>query len=446
MPARFAISLLTAVLSLAPALAGPCPVAETCPQGSVALEVRCITIGEEFFERIGVDFSSDGKKVDVVEKGGEMRKLLDNSGKQPIFLDEDQMQKLLETLQGDTRSNILQAPKIIVLDGKEGSVRCMKQQFFVTGINAVRQGEQLVVCPKTETFSTGFALTVQPTIRKDRRAVAVKVKTAVTSLDGEKPALFPVVVPVTPVNKESGNGNAKKPIALTQYIQQPRFTTLSMQGELTIPDGGTALLGRWKRVSEGRNEFGPPVLSKVPYANRLFKTVGYAKVTESVLVMVTARIILHEDKETAKAGPACEKQIAELMKQFNELFRLGKYREAEACARRAHELAPDDPMPFAALNIARVQREKVASAGGNGGSSCSAISPCSATEKTADSTPPKWVKKMKLLVASYRQACADGRLDEARKLARQALEIDPTCFSEHPVCEDLGFPLPHPKR
>jgi Flp pilus assembly secretin CpaC len=322
----------------------------------------------------------------------------------------------------------------------------MKQQFFVTGLSAVRQGEQLAVCPKTETFSTGFAMTVQPTIRKDRRGVAVKVKTAVTSLDDEKPALFPVVVPVTPVNKESGNGNAKKPIALTQYIQQPRFTTLSMQGELTIPDGGTALLGGWKRVSEGRNEFGPPVLSKVPYANRLFKNVGYAKVTENVLVMVTARIILHEDKETTKAGPACEKQIAELMKQFNELFRSGKYREAEACASRAHELAPDDPMPWAAIQIARVQQEKAAPACNKGGSSCSAITPCAAQSSFTDPEVTKMAEKLVKVLTKYHQACSAGRLDEARKLARQALEIDPTCFSEHPVFEDFGFSLPHPKR
>jgi Flp pilus assembly secretin CpaC len=443
MPIRVAIASLTAVLSLAPALAGPCPAAETCSKdGGVALEVRFITIAEDFFERIGVDFSS-GKKVDVVDKGEELRKLLDNAGKEPIFLNEDQAGKFLQAVEGDVRTNIMHAPKLIVSDGKEGSVRCTEQQFFVTGIHAVRQGEQLAMCPKTETFSTGFELEVQPTILKDKHAVAVKVKTGLTCLDGEKPSLFPVVVPVTPVGKD---GKAQQPVVFTQFLQQPRLTTLSMQGELTIPDGRSVLLGGWKRLSEGRVEYGPPVLSKVPYVNRLFKNVGYTKATENVLVMVTARIVPHEDKETAKASPACEKRIAELMKQFNEFFRLGKYREAEACALRAHELAPEDPMPCAAIKITRAQQEKVASACGMGGSSCSAISPCSATEKTADSPPPKWVKKMKLLLASYHQACADGRLDEARKLAQQALAIDATCFDEHSVFRDFDSRPSRPHR
>lgn len=385
MPIRFAIASLTAVISLAPVLAGPCPVAETCPQGSVALEVRFISIAQDFFERIGVDFSSDGKKVDVVDKGEEMRKLLDNAGKEPIFLNEDQARKFLQAVEGDVRTNIMHAPKLIVSDGKEGSVRCMEQQFFVTGLHAVRQGEQLAVCPKTETFSTGFELVVQPTILKERGAVAVKVKTGLRSLDGEKPSLFPVVVPVTPVSKD---GKPLKPVVFTQYLQQPRFTTLSMQGELTIPDGGSALLGGWKRVSEGRCEYGPPVLSKVPYVNRLFKNVGYSKSVENVLVMVTARIVAGEAKETAQASLANKMRIAEP----------------------------------------------------------SAIAPCSATEKMADSPPPKWVKKMKLLLASYHQACADGRLDEARKLAQQALAIDPTCFDEHSVFRDFGPRRSHPNR
>jgi general secretion pathway protein D len=52
-----------------------------------------------------------------------------------------------------------------------------------------------------------------------------------------------------------------------------------------------------KTLREGRNEFGPPILSKLPYVNRLFKNVGYGKETESLLIMVTPRIIINEEEE-----------------------------------------------------------------------------------------------------------------------------------------------------
>ena len=50
---------------------------------------------------------------------------------------------------------------------------------------------------------------------------------------------------------------------------------------MSVPDGGTVLLGGLKPLSEGRNEFGPPVLSKIPYINRLFKNVGYGRDTRA---------------------------------------------------------------------------------------------------------------------------------------------------------------------
>ncbi len=53
-----------------------------------------------------------------------------------------------------------------------------------------------------------------------------------------------------------------------------------------MPDGGTVLLGGIKRLSEGRNERGVPMLSKIPYINRLFKNVGIGRETQSLMMMV----------------------------------------------------------------------------------------------------------------------------------------------------------------
>ena len=49
---------------------------------------------------------------------------------------------------------------------------------------------------------------------------------------------------------------------------------------VSVPDGGTVLLGGIKRLNEGRNEIGVPLLSKVPYVNRLFRNVGIGRSTE----------------------------------------------------------------------------------------------------------------------------------------------------------------------
>ena len=71
-----------------------------------------------------------------------------------------------------------------------------------------------------------------------------------------------------------------------------------------MPDGGTVLLGGIKRLSEGRNEFGVPMLSKLPYINRLFKNVGIGRETQSLMMMVTPRIIIQEEEEERLGIPS----------------------------------------------------------------------------------------------------------------------------------------------
>ena len=60
-------------------------------------------------------------------------------------------------------------------------------------------------------------------------------------------------------------------------VQLPSFPFVAVVTTVSVPDGGTVLLGGIKRLSEGRNEFGVPLLSKVPYINRLFRNVGIGR-------------------------------------------------------------------------------------------------------------------------------------------------------------------------
>ncbi len=71
---------------------------------------------------------------------------------------------------------------------------------------------------------------------------------------------------------------------------------------MSVPDGGTVVMGGLKRLSEARNEYGPPILSKIPYIDRLFKNVGYGRDAESLLIMVTPRIIIQEEEEERQTG------------------------------------------------------------------------------------------------------------------------------------------------
>jgi type II secretory pathway component GspD/PulD (secretin) len=144
---------------------------------------------------------------------------------------------------------------------------------------------------------------------------------------------------------------------------------------LNIPDGGTALLSGWTKVSEGRNECGPPVLSKVPYANRLFKNVAYGRETQQVVVLVTPRVIVSEEKEPEKLPPP-------------------------------REVGTPCPKPAPAATAGSTEEQE----------------PTAHPEATARE------RKVALLLKKYQQACAAGDLPRAKKYAVRALILDPACF------------------
>jgi hypothetical protein len=85
-------------------------------------------------------------------------------------------------------------------------------------------------------------------------------------------------------------------------IQLPEFLFTTVTTTVSVPDGGTVLLGGIKRLREGRNEYGVPILSKIPYINRLFKNVGLGRTTDSLMLMVTPRIIIQEEEEEKLLG------------------------------------------------------------------------------------------------------------------------------------------------
>lgn len=83
----------------------------------------------------------------------------------------------------------------------------------------------------------------------------------------------------------------------TATVQQPIIASISVQTSVSVPDGGTVLLGGIKRLREGRNMAGVPILNKIPYISRLFKNSGVGRETSSIMLMVTPRIVIHEEEQ-----------------------------------------------------------------------------------------------------------------------------------------------------
>jgi type II secretory pathway component GspD/PulD (secretin) len=215
------------------------------------------------------------------------------------FLSDIQVYMFMEAAQGDRRTNVMQAPKLTLFNGQTATINVSDQQFFVTNVNVVGFGGQIVFVPTNNPFPLGVQLTIQAVVSADRRFVRLNLAPTLSNIASAIVPLFPVTTFITPVFEGGAQG---QPIPFTQFIQQPQISTVSIQTTVSIPDGGTVILGGLKTLSEGRNEFGPPVLSKLPYINRLFKNVGYGREAQSLLLMVTPRIIINSEEEERQTG------------------------------------------------------------------------------------------------------------------------------------------------
>jgi type II secretory pathway component GspD/PulD (secretin) len=217
------------------------------------------------------------------------------------FLSDIQVFLFMEAAQGDQRTNVMQAPKLTLFNGQTSTLFVSDQQFFVTNVQVFNNNGQITFIPQNIPLSTGGVLvTIQAVISADRRFVRINfANVTLTNLASAVVPLFPIPVVVTPIFEGGFQG---QPVVFTQFIQQPVFNTINISTTVAIPDGGTVLLGGLKRLSEGRNEFGPPVLSKIPYVNRLFKNVGYGREVQNFMMMVTPRIIINEEEEERQTG------------------------------------------------------------------------------------------------------------------------------------------------
>ncbi len=90
-----------------------------------------------------------------------------------------------------------------------------------------------------------------------------------------------------------GNGGQ----APTGIIQTPEIQITEVRTTVSVPDGGTLLLGGQTLAGEIEKEAGVPVLSKIPGLKRLFTNRSMAKDEQILLILVRPTIIIQKEIE-----------------------------------------------------------------------------------------------------------------------------------------------------
>ncbi|MEO2047161.1 MAG: hypothetical protein ABGX16_11370 [Pirellulales bacterium] len=213
---------------------------------------------------------------------------------------------VINAAQGDRRNNVLQAPKVTLFNGQQAIIVDSAFVPFVISVIPVVGEFAAAQQPVIVVLSEGTMMTVQAVVSENRRYVRLTLVPFFSQIGEVREFTFEgseTSTSSSSSNSGSGDGNdefsddAQQIVRSGTTVQLPTFEVISVSTTVSVPDGGTVLLGGIKRLREGRNEFGVPLLAKIPYIDRLFRNVGIGRETDSLMMMVTPHIIIQEEEE-----------------------------------------------------------------------------------------------------------------------------------------------------
>lgn len=329
----------------------------------IVIEVRFLTLNENFFEKIGIDFDfsinddsgltlaqaqgdrvpgnrstvigrvePDGVDLITPTQNLDLRFTQGNfSAAVPQFggtfvpgtagnfgfaiLSDIEVFFLIQAAKQDNRSVITQAPTVTMFNGQNASIFDGSQRPFVTAVIPVVGDFAVAHQPIITFLPDGTNLNVQATVTENRRFVRLNLVPMFSQITEVETFTFDGSTTTRRTSESVLNDllrrlDPTRPAGDQDFetvtsgvtIQLPVISTTTISTVVSVPDGGTVLLGGIKRMSEGRSEGGLPLLSNIPYINRLFRNTAIGHTTSNQMMMVTPRIIIQKEIEEDMVG------------------------------------------------------------------------------------------------------------------------------------------------
>ncbi len=287
----------------------------------VSIEARFLLVSENFIESIGLDIGftlSNTGKFDVVtfeqdsigaarptstgdtaSLAGAMGARL--SGVWGSILDDLEVTFLLEATQAHRDATSLTSPKVTVLSGESAILQVQKTiqyalppvvsaRDIVGGVSGISSSTSFQ--PQRGLTRSGTTLSVTPIVMPDKKHVLLHITATLQGYFGLKDFTVDTLVP------DTGE-------IVPFKMSLPETEISRVRTRVSIPDGGTLLLGGQKVTEEVEREAGVPVLSKIPIIGRIFSNRSKIKDSKILLILVKPTIILQEEVD-AEAIAALE--------------------------------------------------------------------------------------------------------------------------------------------
>ncbi|MCB1125063.1 MAG: biopolymer transporter ExbD, partial [Verrucomicrobiae bacterium] len=205
------------------------------------------------------------------------------TGKVTGILSEAQYRTVLKALEARPGVDVLAAPRVTTLSGRQAQIQVVDLQTVVTGLDldAVKEGKPVRVgttnAPpfKTAQIPVGPTLDVIPIVDADGETINLTLLPMLTEFIGyDDPGQFQAL---------TANHAAPTPL--------PRFRIRQVATQVRIKDGQTVVLGGMPARESRRAANKVPTLGDLPVVGEFFRSEGTQEVRKNLLIFVTATLI-----------------------------------------------------------------------------------------------------------------------------------------------------------
>jgi len=200
---------------------------------------------------------------------------------------------VLQAVEKESRSNIVWEPDVTLFNGQQAHLVHINQQSYIADYNVV-QGQY---DPIISILSYGTVLDVQAVASADKKYITMTLRPTNAQVARWRRFGSPVASFGDGTNNVENDPNGVA-IAGGNPLLIPELIYSSVRTSVTIPDGGSLLIGGMTNGRSARSHQGVPFLSHIPFLGRLFSSNGREEQEQRLMVMVSGDIVLFEEIES----------------------------------------------------------------------------------------------------------------------------------------------------
>jgi len=186
------------------------------------------------------------------------------------YMGDDQVNAVIQAVLKHRKGTVLIAPWLTCLNTQRANFQAVTNFNYVRRLNA--DGE-----PEIGNIPEGLIFDVQPFVSPDRRYITLVLRPQMRTL----------------LNRDFQTQAAGFQYAagLTRVVNLPETELRSVGTTVSVPDGGTLFVGGLAQARESAGEGSLPFLRGIPLLRYLFREWAEAERRDSLIIMVTARIV-----------------------------------------------------------------------------------------------------------------------------------------------------------